>query len=201
MKKLISALLALALGLGLFAVHASAAQERDPLLFRVAPATVGQSVIVIPISAQGLGPDLWILYEPTACTSAFTRHNLRRNYTQLTGQLNSSSGTNAAVLFYGDGRLLHEIELPTSWYDRNFSINVAGVRQLEIRVRAAQPVEVDLEFAWLNTRPYAGETQALAPTAWQEMHSIPWQMLHAGVRPSGVRLFWQAFRHDIMHWL
>jgi len=62
MKKLVSFLLALVLVFGLFALPASAAQERDPLLFRVAPATVAQGVTVIPISAFMLGPDLWILY-------------------------------------------------------------------------------------------------------------------------------------------
>jgi len=74
------------------------------------------------------------------------------------------------------------------------------VRQLEIRVRAAQPVEVDLEFAWLNARPYPDAEENHKSSVWQEMQSIPWQILHAGMRPSGARLFFQTFRHDIANW-
>jgi len=204
-KKFIAGLLALAILLP-FMLHANAS-EMTVSLIQAVPPTAGQNTTIMPDRLSSVGNTFVISYAPTSHASAFTRHNLRGQYNQLSMTIYPDDNTiDTIISFYGDGRLLHTIEFSArgriAW---DVTVNVTGVRQLEIRARITQRAQTGDSWAMLyilrprlSTEPYPIAERGHTLTPWQEMRSIPWQMLHAGARPSGIALFLQAFRHDVM---
>lgn len=205
MKKHTKRLLALALVLLIalpLAVQASAntarvpffqqriAQQRRAQLYRFSfrtetGATITDHFLAYSISAAG------------SRGQALTRHSLGRRYTQLTGQFLRDTNVATTVSFYGDGRLIRTFDLPARQFVEgetqtgvNFSVNVTGVRNLEIRVQAPQGpasgrvrATVMLGVASLGTAPYNGRIEGpeltTAENFWHNVQ-MNWPWIAAG---------------------
>jgi len=184
MKKLITIVLALAMLLP-FALHANASQQLPQWSVSLQP-NAGRNVTFSTITNPPA-----IIYEVAsrgARGQAFTWHNLQQEFTrfsqmtdteqftqftQLTGRL--SGDPSAIVTFYGDGKLLHTLEMPVGENEiLSFSVNIASVRMLKIRVRAPQRATV-----WLTASLIPCAEETAEASAWQAVQSMPRQALDA----------------------
>ncbi|MCL2195424.1 MAG: hypothetical protein FWB76_05675 [Oscillospiraceae bacterium] len=142
---------------------------------------------------------------------ARSRHSLGRNHTQFTGSFSVDSNVATVASFYGDGRLLRTVDIPAfqipetigntsnpndiifvpTGFRVNFSVNVTGVRHLEIRIHAPNaPASgrtdalIMLANATLGTAPYDGRIEGPELTSSQHLwHNVQrnWRWIVAGV--------------------